>query len=232
MLPIRDTVPSRRLPLVNWAIIALNVLIFFFEVSLPNAALDHLIWRWGVVPYRLIQDFGQAWPTLFTAMFLHGGFAHILGNMWMLFIFGDNVEDRMGHLRYLLFYLLSGLAAAFLQVFFSLGSRVPIIGASGAIAGVMGAYMILFPWGRVVTLVPLGFFLTTIELPSVLFLGGWFFLQVFSGLDMSLNGGVAWWAHVGGFLFGVLAVQFFARRRQPPRPVRVVYWQEPDDWLW
>lgn len=231
MLPLRDTVPSRRMPLVNWALIALNVLVFLYEVSLPDLALTRLMFHWGVVPTRLTRHLATAWPTLFTSMFLHGGWAHILGNMWVLFIFGDNVEDRMGHGRYLIFYLLSGLAAAFLQVFFSLGSNVPMIGASGAIAGVMGAYMILFPWGRVVTLVPLGFFLTTIELPSVLFLGGWFFLQVFSGLDMSLNGGVAWWAHVGGFLFGMLAVQIFARRRRP-QPVRVLYWQEPDDWLW
>ncbi len=229
MLPIRDSIPSRRVPWVNYLLITLNALVFLFELSLSDVGLTRLIYRYGVVPARLWQGGGQAWLTIFSAMFLHGGWGHFIGNMWVLFIFGDNVEDRMGHGRYLVFYLLSGLAAAFLQAALTAGSNVPMIGASGAIAGVMGAYMVLFPWGRVVTLVPLGFFLTTIEIPSVLYLGLWFFMQMFSGLDMRINGGVAWWAHVGGFAFGMLAVQVFARRRR--RSLRR-YWQDSSDWLW
>ncbi len=228
MLPLRDTIPSRRVPWVNFLLIGLNTLVFLYELALPDPALTRLIYRYGVVPARVWQQGGLAWLTVFSGMFLHGGWGHFLGNMWVLFIFGDNVEDRLGHFRYLVFYLLSGVAAALLQTWFTLGSTVPMIGASGAIAGVMGAYMVLFPWGRVVTLVPLGFFLTTIEIPSVLYLGAWFFMQMFSGLDMQINGGVAWWAHVGGFVFGMLAVQVFARRRRPPRR----YWHNHSDWLW
>ncbi len=227
MLPLRDSVPSRRTPWITYLLIALNALVFFYELSLPDPALNRLIYQYGVVPARIWQLGGAAWVTVFTAMFLHGGWGHFLGNMWVLFIFGDNVEDRLGHGRYLLFYLLSGLAAAVLQMGFSALSTVPMIGASGAIAGVMGAYMVLFPWGRVVTLVPLGFFLTTVEIPSVIYLGFWFFLQMSSGVNMGINGGVAWWAHVGGFVFGLLAVRSFL----PPRRTRT-YWREPSDWLW
>ncbi len=231
MIPLRDSVPSRSTPWVNYFLIALNTVVFLYEVSLSSALQNQFILQWGLVPFRFWHFTRLVWPTIFTAMFLHGGWMHYLGNMWVLFIFGDNVEDRMGHLRYLIFYLLSGLAAALLQAFFTMNSNAPMIGASGAIAGVMGAYMVLFPWGRVLTVIPLFIFFTTVEIPSVIFLGFWFFLQVFSGLDMGANGGVAWWAHVGGFLFGMLAVQIFARRRrQIPAPGR--YWREPDNWLW
>lgn len=229
MIPLRDVVPARRTPWVNYLLIGLNVLVFGYELSLSAARVNFLFLHWGLVPARLLAHPTSEWLHVFTSMFLHGGWMHIIGNMWVLFIFGDNVEDRMGHGRYLLFYLLSGVAADFLQVFFSPGSNIPTIGASGAIAGVLGAYMVLYPWGRVVTLIPFGFFLTTVEIPSVIFLGIWFFSQLSSGVNPNAGGDVAWWAHVGGFVFGMLAVQMFARRR-PRRGA--VYPSDPVDWLW
>ncbi len=218
MLPLYDTARSRRAPLVNWLLIALNVLVFLYELSLPSPTLGRFIRTWGLVPVRLITQPQAGWITIFTAMFLHGGWLHMLSNMWILFIFGDNVEDRMGHGRYLLFYLLSGLAAAFLQSYWTLGSRMPMIGASGAIAGVLGAYMVLFPYSRIASLVPILFIFTVVEIPAPLYLLFWFISQLFAGL-FSLEGavgGVAWWAHVGGFIFGMLTVRLFARRRIYP----------------
>jgi membrane associated rhomboid family serine protease len=160
------------------------------------------------------------WVTIFTAMFLHGGWFHILSNMWVLFIFGDNVEDRLGGGRYLVFYLLSGVAAGLFESFILKGSSVPMIGASGAIAGVLGAYLVLYPRARVASLVPILFIFTIIEIPAVIFLLFWFVSQLFSGwltLQGSSGSGIAWWAHVGGFLFGMLAVNFFVQRRLYPR---------------
>jgi membrane associated rhomboid family serine protease len=215
MLPLYDTARSRRFPLVNWAIIAANVLAFLYELQLSPAALQAFIGEWGLVPARLMADPSGAWITIFTSMFLHGGWLHILGNMWVLFIFGDNIEDRMGQGGYLLFYLLSGVAAGLLQVYILPGSAQPMVGASGALAGVLGAYLILFPHARVASLVPILFIFTIIEIPAVIFLVFWFVTQLFSGvmaLNGSSGGGVAWWAHIGGFLFGLLAVYLFARR--------------------
>lgn len=217
MIPLHDTLPSRRLPLVNWLLIFLNVAIFLFESSLGSQALNGFLLTWGLVPARLVLQPAIAWPTILTSMFLHGGWFHILSNMWILFIFGDNVEDRMGGMRYLLFYLLAGAAAALLQVYVMPSSGVPMVGASGAIAGVLGAYMILFPQARVVSLVPIFFIFTAMEIPAVIYLLFWFVSQLFSGLlalDGAAGGGIAWWAHIGGFLFGMAAVFFFARRRR------------------
>ncbi|RME87646.1 MAG: rhomboid family intramembrane serine protease [Anaerolineae bacterium] len=218
MFPLHDTIPSRRFPLVNWLIIIANVLVFLYESMLGPVGVARFTNTWGLVPLRLLAHTGKAWPTVFSAMFLHGGWFHLLSNMWTLYIFGDNVEGRMGHGRYLVFYLLSGVAAALLQVFILPFSRVPMIGASGAIAGVLGAYMILFPQSRVVTLLPIFFFFTFVEIPAVFYLGFWFLSQVYSGL-FSLAGasgsGVAWWAHIGGFVFGMLAVGVFARPQRP-----------------
>nr|BAL57496.1 rhomboid family protein [uncultured Chloroflexota bacterium] len=227
MLPLYDTIPSRRWPLVNWMLILANVIVFFFEIGLGETLLQRFIFTWGLVPVRLFRDPIHSWHTIFSSMFLHGGWFHLLSNMWILFIFGDNVEDRLGHARYLLFYLLSGVAAALLQAFLMPLSRVPMVGASGAIAGILGAYMILFPYSRIVSLIPFFFFLTTAEIPAVIYLGFWFLSQLYSGL-FSLAGapasGIAWWAHIGGFLFGLLMIGFFA-----PRPRRVVYYSQ-DGW--
>ncbi len=218
MFPIKDTIRARSFPIVNWLIIILNTVVFLHEASLSQPALERLFATYGLVPAHLWADPLHKWPTLFTSMFLHGGWFHLLSNMWVLFIFGDNVEDRMGSGRYLVFYLLSGLAAGLLQAWIQPNSLVPTVGASGAIAGVLGAYLIFFPYGKVLTLVPVFFFVTFIEVPAVIFLGVWFFSQLYSGWMALLPhtahavGGVAWWAHVGGFLFGLFFARLFARK--------------------
>jgi membrane associated rhomboid family serine protease len=219
MIPLRDAIPSRTFPLVTYAIIAVNAFAFFIEIS-QGRGFDQLIHRFGIVPSRFlgagIFDLPQL-LTLLSSMFLHGGWLHILGNMWFLHIFGDNIEDRLGHIKYLFFYLLSGIGAALTQVALNPASGVPMVGASGAIAGVMGAYVFLYPRARIVTLIPIIVFLQVIELPAFVFLGLWFVLQIFSGLT-SLGigadaGGVAWWAHIGGFAAGALLLVVLGRRR-------------------
>lgn len=224
MIPLRDNIPSRTFPIVNLLLVALNVAAFLYELSLGRQ-LERYLFAFGLVPakYALPGLFTELGPGLyvlpfFTSMFLHGGWMHIISNMWILLIFGDNVEDRMGHLRYLFFYLLSGLAAALTQLWVSWGSPVPTIGASGAIAGVMGAYFILFPTARVLCLVPIFFFLQRIELPAFVFLGLWFWSQFHAG-TMALAGagashGVAWWAHIGGFVGGILLLGLVLRPRR------------------
>ncbi|NPA31645.1 MAG: rhomboid family intramembrane serine protease [Chloroflexi bacterium] len=234
MIPIQDTVRSRTFPLVTWSLIALNVVVFFYEASLPPALQERFITTWGFVPARLFG--GQVlWGlvTLFTSMFLHGGWFHLISNMWALYIFGDNVEDRMGPGRYLLFYILSGLAAALLQGALTPWSRVPMVGASGAISGVLGAYFLFYPQARVITWVPVFlFFGYYIDIPAVLYLGLWFFSQFYSGLfSLALpqgmqGGGVAWWAHIGGFLFGLLFARAFAPADRAPR------WYPDEFWPW
>ncbi len=216
MIPLYDTLHSRRFPLVNWLIIVANVLVFLYEISLSPAGLDRLTRTWGLVPVQLLARPAELWITIFTSMFLHGGWFHIISNMWVLFIFGDNVEDRLGGMRYLLFYLLSGVAAALMETFILPSSPVPTIGASGAIAGVLGAYLVLYPRAKIASLVPILFIFTIIDIPAFLFLLFWFVSQLFSGwltLQGSAGSGVAWWAHVGGFLFGMLAVGLLARKR-------------------
>ena len=220
MIPLYDTLHSRRLPIVNWLLIALNGLVFLYEISLSPSALDGLTRSWGLVPSRLMAHPETMWVTILTAMFLHGGWFHILSNMWVLFIFGDNIEDRLGGGRYLIFYLLSGVAAGLMESFVLAGSDVPMIGASGAIAGVLGAYLVLYPRARIASLVPIIFIFTIIEIPAVLFLLFWFISQLFSGwltLQGSTGSGIAWWAHVGGFVFGMLTVNIFALRSLVPR---------------
>lgn len=223
MLPLRDNIPSRRFPAVTLGIIVLNLLVFFQELKLGPQVEDFML-VWGIVPARY-SSWAHLFPLstrilpLFSSMFLHGGWLHLIGNMWVLWIFGDNVEDRLGHLKYLGFYLLSGIAAALLHIFTNLNSPVPTIGASGAIAGVMGAYFRFFPHARVETLIPPFFFGPFFELPAILFLGFWFLLQFYNGA-LSLTGrghgfgGVAWWAHVGGFVFGLLVALLAGRSRQ------------------
>jgi membrane associated rhomboid family serine protease len=215
MFPLYDTVRSRRFPAINLMLILINILAFLYEIQMDPSALKEFIFEWGLIPERLLSDPSTAWITIFTAMFLHGGWFHIINNMWVLFIFGDNVEARMGGIRYLIFYLLSGVAAVFLQSYILSSSDVPMIGASGALAGVLGAYLILFPHSRIASLVPILFIFTIIEIPAVIFLLFWFASQLYSGLfaiQGSSGSGIAWWAHIGGFVFGVAMVFFFRTR--------------------
>lgn len=218
MIPLRDDNPSQSTPVVTRALIAANALAFLFELSLGRS-LGAFVQYWGLVPLRFEYAFAGAEPlaptvaTALTSMFLHGGWIHLIGNLWFLWIFGDNVEDRLGHGRFLFFYLAGGLFAAATHLFFNLGSAVPTVGASGAIAAVLGAYGVLFPRARVVTLVPIFVFFQILALPALLVVGLWFVLQIFVG-TLSIGatgGGVAWWAHVGGFVFG-MAVVLLGRR--------------------
>ncbi|MDP2948113.1 MAG: rhomboid family intramembrane serine protease [Chloroflexota bacterium] len=228
MIPIGDSVRSRTFPYVNIAIIIANFLVFFYELSLGPIELNRFMLRWGVVPDHLVGYLNQPADvslrvlfTPLTAMFIHGGWLHILGNMIFLWVFGDNVEDGMGHLRYLVFYVASGIAAAAAQVWVDSSSLVPMVGASGAIAGVLGAYLVLYPRATIATLI-MPFFFWTAYIPAFLLIGFWFFLQLFSGVAaigqaVGASEGVAWWAHVGGFGAGFLLVWVF-RGRRPGRP--------------
>jgi membrane associated rhomboid family serine protease len=212
VIPLRDTIPSARVPVCNYAIIAANVLVFFYEVSL-GPHVETLIRVHGLVP----REF--TFSALLTSMFLHGGWLHLFGNMLYLYIFGDNVEDRLGHARYLAFYLLCGMAAGAAQALTNPDSGVPMVGASGAIAGVSGAYFLFFPTARVVTLVPIFLFIQVMEIPAVFFLLVWFIWQVLSGVATlgSHTGEVAFWAHIGGFLAGMLLGPVL-RARRPEAP--------------
>jgi membrane associated rhomboid family serine protease len=219
MIPLRDSNRSRNFPVMNWIIIGVNVLVFLYELGLSNGELERFVNAFALVPARLEADPTTFALTVFSSMFMHAGWFHILSNVWVLYIFGDNVEDRMGPIAYLFFYLLGGVAAALLQTFIDQSSLVPVLGASGAIAGVLGAYIFLFPGARVVTLVPIFFFISLVDIPAVVFLGFWFVSQLFSGLaaiGTEAAQGVAWWAHIGGFLVGLVLCPFFLRR-QPPR---------------
>jgi membrane associated rhomboid family serine protease len=216
MIPISDELPSRRRPFVNWALIALNALVFVYELLLGQK-VDQLYMTWGVTPLYLADPANHplAFLTLFTSMFLHAGWAHFIGNMLYLWIFGDNVEDALGRVGYTLFYLAAGIAAGLSQVFVSPSSPVPGIGASGAIAGVLAVYLVLFPAAPVRVLVPGFYFMRVARLPALIVLGFWFILQLFNGFlglgTMHLaTGGVAWFAHIGGFLAG-LVVGFLVR---------------------
>jgi len=215
LIPLYDTIRSRRFPLVNWILILANAAVFWYELRIGEAALQNLIFTWGLVPMQFLSAPQEAWLTIFTSMFLHGGWFHLLSNMWVLYIFGDNIEDRVGPAPYLLFYLLSGAAAALLQIFVAQDSSDPMIGASGAIAGVLGAYLISFPGARIASLVPILFIFTIVDVPAVIFLIFWFVSQLYSGLFAIQGGsasGIAWWAHIGGFIFGLIMVSFFGRR--------------------
>jgi membrane associated rhomboid family serine protease len=217
MLPVRDTVPSRTYPVVNNLLIASSVLVYIAQNLHPDT--EQLFYLYGLVPARFshpgaAEYFGLSAniKTLFTYMFLHGGFLHAAANLWSLWIFGDNVEDKMGHLRYLVFYLACGISAGFIHMAFNWQSNVPTIGASGAIAGVMGAYLLLFPRAKVLTVIPVIIIPYFIELPAFVFLGVWFLFQFLNAAGTSGAGaGVAWWAHVGGFLAGMLFLQFAIR---------------------
>jgi membrane associated rhomboid family serine protease len=235
MIPIRDDTPRFSTPFVTYFIIALNTLVFLFELSVSEqgrGALNSFIYHFGVVPWRFDHVLA-AWPAssltglflpILTSMFLHASWLHLIGNMWFLWIFGDNIEDYLGHFSYLLFYLVCGLAAAVTHILLNAGSRLPSVGASGAIAGVMGAYFVLYPKARVMMWFPPIFFF---HLPAWLVLGYWFFMQFLSGAATSIaetsqtNGGIAFWAHVGGFVAGVVLVKVLPER---PRRYRYAAW--------
>jgi len=228
-------------PVVTRALILINVVVFFFELSLSRESIIQLFYLFGVVPARFTDPewaasigfpIGSYW-SLLTHQFLHGGWLHIVANMWTLWIFGDNVEDRMGPLRFIIFYLVCGVLAALTQVLVTPDATIPSVGASGAIAGVLGAYLLFFPTARLIVLIPILFFPFFFELPAVIFLVFWFFIQLFSGTAMLASpqqvGGIAFWAHIGGFIAGMLLCIFFVRR-----PVRRRL--QPDEygleWAW
>src|SRR3989454_6233533 len=227
-IPLTDNVRRTTFWVSTLSLIVANVWVFLYELSLgPN--INRLVFLLGIVPARYTTARGIALLTpggffvpIFASMFLHGGWLHLLGNMLFLFVFGRSVEDRFGHLKFTLIYFLGGLGGAIVHIFFSAGSRVPSIGASGAIAGVLGAYAASFPGARITTIIPLFFFFWTVEVPALLLLGYWFLIQFFTGFAMlaiqsATGGGVAWWAHVGGFLVGLfLAFTLPPRRRRRP----------------
>ncbi len=222
MIPLRDIIPSRTRPVTTVSLIVVNAVVFLYETSLSEAEFRVFVQQWGLVP----ADFN--WVSVFTSLFLHAGWLHVIGNMWFLWIFGDNVEDRVGHGRFLVFYLLCAVMAALAQTFMAPGSPVPTVGASGAIAGVMGAYLVLYPRSRILTLIPLIILFPVVEIPAFYFLGFWFLIQLFSGVGSLATtgaaspGGVAFWAHVGGFLAGVVGVWVFRR----PERQRVEWWHD------
>lgn len=222
MIPLRDRNPTTTTPYVTYALLAVNVAVFLYELSL-GPLMQTFVERFGVVPFFLTSGaVPGSLVTPVTSMFLHGGWAHILGNMWFLYVFGDNVEDRLGHARYLVFYLASGLGAAALQVAIDPSSTVPMVGASGAISGVLGAYAALFPGARVLTLVPIFVFIQFIELPAVLLIAGWFLLQLLQGvlsLGVSAQGGIAFFAHIGGFVAGLALIRVL--KPKPPSRIPV-----------
>jgi membrane associated rhomboid family serine protease len=216
MIPLRDTIQSKTYPIIRNAIIGINVLVFLWQLG-QGPYLERVVNLYGIVPIRysnpnLSGDYTflqQVFP-FFSYMFLHGGWFHLLGNMWFLYIFGDNVEDRLGPSRFVAFYILSGIAAVLIHLATNWHSRLPTIGASGAIAGVMGAYFLLFPRSRVLTMVPIFFFPLLFELPAVFFLGYWVIIQfLFASISHGQAGGVAWWAHIGGFIFGLATIRLF-----------------------
>jgi membrane associated rhomboid family serine protease len=218
MIPLRDTIRSRNYPVINWLIIATNVLVYLIELA-QGERLGSFIMTYGLVPARysvpqLADHFSSSQQafSLFSFMFLHGGFWHLLGNMWFLYIFGDNVEDRLGPFRYFVFYLLCGVASGLSHLFLNWHNSIPTIGASGAIAGVMGAYFILYPASKILTLIPIFFLPLFIEIPAFVFLGLWFLFQFLSAAGTSTQTtGVAWWAHIGGFVFGMVFLRLFLR---------------------
>jgi len=219
MIPLRDDNPAQRVPFVTRAIILLNVIVFVYELSLADG-MNELLRDWGVVPGRLFAALtGETslpveLSTLVTSLFLHGGWLHLIGNMWYLWIFGDNVEDRMGHGRFVLFYLGAGIFAAVFHSALMPGSPMPTVGASGAIAGVLGAYAYAYPRAKVLTLVPIFFFFQIIAIPALILLGIWFAFQIIAGMFSlgSASSGVAWWAHIAGFVFGFLVMMAMSRK--------------------
>lgn len=221
MIPIHDDNPTRITPYVTWTILGLCALVYLWQVGHGPREQQALVYSYGLIPAVLLGDLGlppelyrvPATMTLFTSMFMHGGLLHLLGNMLYLWIFGNNIEDAMGHGRFVVFYLLCGIGAAMAQALPNPEAQIPMIGASGAISGVLGAYLLLFPHARVLVAIPFGFIIHTVYLPAVLVLGVWFAIQAFSSLNMNpAEGGVAWYAHLGGFVAGMVLIPLFRHR--------------------
>ncbi len=226
MFPIRDNIPSQQFPYVNIGLIVVNTLFFLYEFTL-GPGLDQFITTYGFIPARFLEqqnntfDVSGFFPVM-SSMFLHGNLLHLISNMWMLWIFGDNVEDCMGHGRYIVFYLLCGIASVVAQTISAPSSPIPMVGASGAISGVLGAYFLTYPRARILTLVPIFIFFYMIDIPAFFFLGFWFFIQFIQGyvhlvtISTVAEGGVAWWAHIGGFGAGALLIHLFRDKHWKP----------------
>lgn len=220
MFPLKDSIQSESFSYVNYIIILANIMVFFYELSL-GSRLNMFFLEYGFIPKKLfmpgdIISVKEKVVPMFTSMFIHGNFFHLLSNMYFLFIFGDNVEDRFGHIKYLIFYIFFGLVALLTQTLLFPDAEIPTIGASGAVAGVMGAYFIMFPYAYVKTLLIIIIYITVVDIPAVIFLGLWFFIQFINGSlqsMMGLQGGVAWWAHIGGFVIGVLFGSYYIRKK-------------------
>jgi membrane associated rhomboid family serine protease len=216
VFPLYDENPTRITPYFTYGLIGMNVLVFFHELSLSNLQLEQFFQLYAVIPQELTTNLTGEWTTLFTSQFLHGGWWHLISNMLYLWVFGNNIEDRLGHFKYLCFYLACGALAALCQWFISIYSNIPSLGASGAISGILGAYLIWFPQARITTLVFLGFFITTINIPALIVIGIFFVQNLISGFaslqaaaNMSVEtGGVAYWAHLGGFFVGAIFALF------------------------
>lgn len=225
MIPLKDNIRSGSFPFVNILLILGNIAVFSVELRQPSPqAMEHFLNQWALFSGPLINNPWANWFRIISSMFLHGGWLHLIGNMLYLWVFGDNVEDRVGHFRYLFFYLAVGAAAMLAEVFMISGRDAPMLGASGAIAGVMGAYFVLYPKAKVMTAIPIFIFLKFVEIPAIFFLGFWFIIQAFQGYGSLLNiaagardsSGIAWWAHAGGFLAGIILI-FFFRKSQNKR---------------
>jgi membrane associated rhomboid family serine protease len=221
MIPLRDSTRTHTFPYVNFSIIAINVLVFLRQLAFTDQELNLFFYTYGLIPAEVTQfAAGTALQStllpFITAIFLHGSWVHILGNMLYLWIFGDNIEDRMGHFNYLLFYLFAGIIGSIAHILSAPGSEIPIIGASGAIAGILGAYFLSFPKARILTLVPVFFLITFIRIPAIIFLPIWFGIQLLNGLSTAgmAAEAVAWWAHIGGFIGGAVLLPFFKRQRR------------------
>lgn len=227
MIPIRDSIPCHNLPIVTWTLMAINSVVFLLMLTMPDSMRQAFVFLYGMVAARYshpawAMDVGlpdDHYLSFLTSMFLHGGWMHIIMNMLFLWIFADNIEDRMGRLRFIIFYFLCGLTAAFLQYFFNADSTVPVVGASGAIAGIMGAYFFLYPYARIIIWIPLFFLPIFFEVPAIAFLGFWVIIQLKNATDTLVNqpfADVAWWGHLGGFLMGAVCYRYFIREDAPP----------------
>lgn len=226
MIPIRDSVPSRTTPYITYLLIAANIGVFLYMQTLHPQQAHFFVIQFGFIPVRfsaILRDGLQSLPIewvfpIFSSLFMHGSWFHLISNMWSLWLFGDNVEDSVGHFKYLFFYIFAGIFASLIHFVFNMLSPIPVIGASGAIAAVMGAYVVLFPLARITTLVPLLWIPLFIKVPALFFMGIWFISQIMSGLSAlgqsDLGGGIAWWAHIGGFVFGLFIISFI---RKPTR---------------
>ena len=238
MIPLKDDNPTHSTPIITYIIIGICVIVFLLELSSPYYKTGAIFYSWGVIPASLIHgvpipdEIYRVPPTvtLITSMFMHGGFMHLIGNMLYMWIFADNIEDEIGKVKFIIFYLLSGIAAALTQVFLNTESMVPMVGASGAIGGVLGAYIVNHPRAKVLVLIPLGFFSQIVKIPAIFVLGIWFILQfVNSAFTSSAGGGVAYGAHIGGFVFGAVAILFFNRgvKRKAVRKIRAIKEKPP-----